>query len=263
MNKKNIIVTVSAMLVASTTLSCLAVAQESFVLDPSQHPSSPNYKPGLSTKILPLDTKLSWTKRFKGNEEFNEEERLPHQSITSNDNPMDDANSMSKDDTNLDAVGMIKQVKTDQAKIKIEHGPIERLGMPAMTMVFKVEDTSQLATLQKGQEVNFSVENSSGGFVITQIKPSSEKQINSNSLEKNVSTGTMDAHGTVTNIMNSQGKIKIKHGPIEHLGMPAMTMVFIVKDETLLKDIEKGETVNFSVDHSSGGFVITNIKSTN
>ncbi len=71
----------------------------------------------------------------------------------------------------MDAMGVIKQIKPGQGKVKIEHGAIESMGMPAMTMMFKVNDPSQLEGLEKGSTVDFSVDNSSGGFVITNIKP--------------------------------------------------------------------------------------------
>ncbi|NCF36542.1 MAG: hypothetical protein GWP56_09160, partial [Gammaproteobacteria bacterium] len=35
----------------------------------------------------------------------------------------------------LDATGVIKQIKASEGKLKIAHGPIERLGMPGMTMM--------------------------------------------------------------------------------------------------------------------------------
>ena len=161
----------------------------------------------------------------------------------------------------MDGVGVIKQIKEGQGKIKLKHGPIDRLGMPAMTMVFKVEDTSQLEGLTKNQEVGFSVDNSSGGFVVTRIMAipaeGTEMLMESDSGE----SSKMDAVGTIKTIRSKHGKVKIEHGPIDRLGMPAMTMMFKVTDPASLKGLEKGDSVHFSVDNSAGGFVITDIES--
>jgi len=168
----------------------------------------------------------------------------------------------------MDAMGVIKQIKPGQGKIKIEHGAIERMGMPAMTMMFKVEDMSMLDDLEKGNTVGFSVDNSSGGFVVTHMMrmPADGKDPDAMGMKKSedadANTG-MDARGTVKTIRAEQGKVKIEHGPIDRLGMPAMTMMFKVNDPSQLEGIEKGSTVDFSVDNSSGGFVITNIKPSN
>ena len=154
----------------------------------------------------------------------------------------------------MDGAGTIRQVRSD--KLKIEHGPIDRLGMPPMTMVFKVSDTAMLEGLEKGQEIEFSVDNSSGGFVITHLMPKGAAMAEMNA----DSTGSLDATGTVSQVRMDQAKVKIKHGPIERLGMPAMTMVFKVSDPAMLEGLSKDLAVEFSVDNSSGGFVITEIK---
>ena len=74
----------------------------------------------------------------------------------------------------MDATGVVKTIRPDQGKVKIEHGPIDKYGMPAMTMVFKVQDSSDLEMLEKGMAVEFDVDNSSGGFEIIRIKPIDE-----------------------------------------------------------------------------------------
>ena len=37
------------------------------------------------------------------------------------------------------------------------------------------------------------------------------------------------------------GKLTIKHGPLENLGMDAMTMVFKVKDPAMLSQVKVGD----------------------
>ena len=38
------------------------------------------------------------------------------------------------------------------------------------------------------------------------------------------------SEGVVKKVDKAQGKLTIKHGPLENLGMPGMTMVFRVRD---------------------------------
>jgi len=202
----------------------------------SAHPSSPSFESPFPDAILPLDAKLSWKNRFNGDETFNEQETLGQKtSMTVMDHSSHGDMAKDKVGMGMDAMGVIKQIKPGQGKIKIEHGAIERMGMPAMTMMFKVEDMSILDGLEKGNTVGFSVDNSSGGFVVTNLM-------------------RMPADGKDPDAMG------MEHGPIDRLGMPAMTMMFKVNDPSQLEGIEKGSTVDFSVDNSSGGFVITNIK---
>jgi Cu/Ag efflux protein CusF len=227
------------------------VAEMPSPLDVDQHPASPLYESLFSDRVVPLDTQLSWKRRFVGDESFNLEESLPSTSpgleqISINTNsdtsePMSDGFSLG----GFDTAGVVKQVKLSEGKVKIKHGPIDRLGMPAMTMMFRVEDSTQLANLVKGAEVSFNVDNTAAGFSITQIE-----QLQA----------SFDTAGVVKQVKQSEGKIKIKHGPIDRLGMPAMTMVFRVEDSSQLAGLVKGAEVAFNVDNTAAGFSITQIK---
>lgn len=46
-----------------------------------------------------------------------------------------------------------------------------------------------------------------------------------------------------TSIDNTAGKVTIRHGPIENLGMPKMTMVFRAKDPVLLDRLKEGDKI--------------------
>jgi Cu/Ag efflux protein CusF len=48
------------------------------------------------------------------------------------------------------------------------------------------------------------------------------------------------------------GKVTLKHGPIENLGMAAMTMAFPVKDRASLKNFNEGEAVTVMFDKVDG-----------
>jgi Cu/Ag efflux protein CusF len=47
-------------------------------------------------------------------------------------------------------------------------------------------------------------------------------------------SATPKSSGEVKKVDKASGKVTIKHGPLDHLGMPAMTMVFGVKDPAML-----------------------------
>ena len=55
-------------------------------------------------------------------------------------------------------------------------------------------------------------------------------------------------------------KITLKHGEIKSLGMPAMTMVFQVKDAALLDSAKAGDKVKFRAEKVAGGYVVTAIE---
>ena len=48
------------------------------------------------------------------------------------------------------------------------------------------------------------------------------------------------------------GKVTLKHGPIENLGMSAMTMAFPLKDHASLKDFKEGDSVLATFDKVDG-----------
>lgn len=48
------------------------------------------------------------------------------------------------------------------------------------------------------------------------------------------------------------GKVTLKHGPIENLGMSAMTMAFPVKDRASLKNFTEGDSVSVMFDQVDG-----------
>jgi Cu(I)/Ag(I) efflux system periplasmic protein CusF len=66
--------------------------------------------------------------------------------------------------------------------------------------------------------------------------------------------------GEVRKVDRSAKKITIKHGPIQNLDMPAMTMVFQVKDPAMLEDLKAGDKVKFEAQKLGGAFMVTVIE---
>ncbi|SOY62211.1 conserved exported hypothetical protein [Cupriavidus phytorum] len=56
------------------------------------------------------------------------------------------------------------------------------------------------------------------------------------------------------------GKVTLKHGPIENLGMTAMTMAFPVKDRASLKNFKEGESVSVTFDKVDGTPTVVNMQ---
>jgi Cu(I)/Ag(I) efflux system protein CusF len=65
------------------------------------------------------------------------------------------------------------------------------------------------------------------------------------------------AEGEIRKVDKDAKKITIKHGEIRSLDMPAMTMVFQVKDAALLDAVKAGDKVRFSAEKIGGAYVVT------
>jgi Cu/Ag efflux protein CusF len=68
--------------------------------------------------------------------------------------------------------GEIKKVDKDSGKLTIKHGPLNNLGMPGMTMAFKVQDPAMLDQAKAGDQVRFQVERVNGTFTVTKLEAS-------------------------------------------------------------------------------------------
>lgn len=68
-------------------------------------------------------------------------------------------------------------------------------------------------------------------------------------------------NGEIRKVDKESKKITIKHGDIKHLDMPAMTMVFQVKDAAMLDTIQVGDKVSFKVIKTDSGYVVTELRS--
>jgi Cu(I)/Ag(I) efflux system protein CusF len=64
-----------------------------------------------------------------------------------------------------------KVEKVDQStdKVTLDHGAIPGLDMPAMTMVYKVQDPKMLKSLKAGDKVKFNIEKINGQLTVTKI----------------------------------------------------------------------------------------------
>ena len=61
------------------------------------------------------------------------------------------------------------------------------------------------------------------------------------------------SEGEVRRVDKGAKKVTLKHGPLKNLDMPAMTMVFEVREPTLLDKFKAGDKVRFVADKSPSG----------
>lgn len=66
--------------------------------------------------------------------------------------------------------GEIRKIDKSAAKITIKHGPMAKLDMPPMTMVFQVKDKALLDAVKPGDKVRFDAQRIGGLYFVTQIE---------------------------------------------------------------------------------------------
>ena len=62
-------------------------------------------------------------------------------------------------------------VKVDKAagKVTLKHGPIKKLDMDSMTMVFRVADPAMLDKMKPGDRIEFQADRVNGAITLTKI----------------------------------------------------------------------------------------------
>ena len=83
------------------------------------------------------------------------------------------------------------------------------------------------------------------------------------SVSGTASTVATMTEGEVRKVDKDAGKVTLRHGPIESLGMPAMTMVFRVVDPRMLDQVKEGEKVRFTAVRLNGAITLTSVELSN
>ncbi|HWV06525.1 MULTISPECIES: copper-binding protein [Ralstonia] len=83
-----------------------------------------------------------------------------------------------------------------------------------------------------------------GSATVTAAAPASEKM----------------SHGEIKKIDTSAGKLTIKHGALENLGMDGMTMVFRVKDPAMLEQVSVGDKIDFVAEQVNGALTVVKMQ---
>lgn len=76
----------------------------------------------------------------------------------------------SQDDPQALSDGEVKKVDKDTGKLTVKHGPLVNLGMPAMTMAFKVQDPAMLDGVKAGDKVRLRVDSINGTYTVTRLE---------------------------------------------------------------------------------------------
>lgn len=78
-------------------------------------------------------------------------------------------------------------------------------------------------------------------------------------MEHGAMTKTL-SEGVVRKVDKAQNKLTIRHGPLENLSMPSMTMVFRVKDAGYLDRLKPGDTILFLAESINGVLTMTRLE---
>ena len=66
--------------------------------------------------------------------------------------------------------------------------------------------------------------------------------------------------GTVKKVDTAAKKVTIIHEELKNLDMPAMTMVFRVKDDAILAKLKEGANIEFVAERENGKLVVAQVK---
>lgn len=67
------------------------------------------------------------------------------------------------------------------------------------------------------------------------------------------------SHVEVRKADAAAGKLTIRHGPLENLGMGPMTMVFKVKDPAMLSQVKAGDSIDFVAGELDVALTVTDL----
>ena len=79
-------------------------------------------------------------------------------------------------------------------------------------------------------------------------------------MQATASTEMQMVDGVVKKIDKSAVKVTLSHGPLTNLNMPAMTMVFRVKDAGWLDQMKAGDKIRFMADNVNGAVTIVHFE---
>lgn len=125
--------------------------------------------------------------------------------------------------------GTINSVDPEKRMANITHGPMMEIGMPGMTMDFNIGDSLDPSSLTSGAEM-----------VLTFERPDAASIILASAEQK---PKPMMVSGTINVIDEATRTANITHGPMTDIGMPGMTMDFLIAPDVALDALPASEEI--------------------
>ena len=69
--------------------------------------------------------------------------------------------------------GQVQKVDREAKKLTIRHGPLPNLDMPAMTMVYRVDQDAFLDQARAGEKIRFTADKIKGAYTVMSLEPAS------------------------------------------------------------------------------------------
>lgn len=66
--------------------------------------------------------------------------------------------------------GLVKKVDKSAGKVTLSHGPLVNLGMPGMTMVFRMKQADWIDQLKEGDRIRFMADRVGGAYTVVHFE---------------------------------------------------------------------------------------------
>jgi len=105
----------------------------------------------------------------------------------------------------------------------------------------------------------------SAGLTLAAANASAQMQMHEHGQHDAAAAATQDdaaalSEGEIKKVDKDTGKLTIKHGPLNNLNMPGMTMAFKVQEPAMLEQVKAGDQVRFRVERLSGTYTVTKLE---
>jgi Cu/Ag efflux protein CusF len=105
----------------------------------------------------------------------------------------------------------------------------------------------------------------SAGLALAATNASAQMQMHEHGGQETMPAATQaDAaalsQGEVKKVDKDTGKLTIKHGPLNNLNMPGMTMAFKVQQAAMLDQVKTGDQIRFRVESLNGTYTVTKLE---
>lgn len=84
-------------------------------------------------------------------------------------------------------------------------------------------------------------------------------KMDTNSAKLSASANRAMTDAIVKKVDRATGMVTLKHGALENVGMPAMTMAFKAKDSAMVKQVHEGDKVKVRVENVNGTMTIVKL----